>query len=457
MVFRADMGFGGDPITPVPGLGRSQARIDGGLAYADSRNRALLDKLFEPRVKKHSLYDRLDFRQEFEDYSARLMSSGYVSMLKGFAAQAGEKLAGLGKLPDVWIAIPSRNETQTAKAVEAVYAECGNQVTPFFFVYHNYTQTPDEKTVEDMRKVSHMPNVYLIEMPVNQDEVMGDIRGFVTDVALMTAYEAQDPDPIIASTDADITRYSPNHTFRRVLDTFRHGSKNNPQIDAVVITEKPDILIWAPNRQIFVEELIKDAFSDNELRSITYQPATAGRCAFIRGSSICAAGSYLPLEIAEDLTLVNGLIIVRGKANHTTCLRYKPEFTVFYDPRKEHLAETREDYYYRWLSLRGVGKPEVKPDDGLDDTRLLDVLVRGFIVSRKYLIDNPDYHINNEQTIQNCCQIFLDLHKLLIKIRGNKLSDKELIRRYTIGLIVGTKASVKKAEDLFKSLELPDH
>ncbi|MBI3955411.1 hypothetical protein HY338_03125 [Candidatus Gottesmanbacteria bacterium] len=457
MVFSPDHRTGGDTIIPIPGLGRSQTRLEGGLVYAERKNRAHLDALFEPRVKKHGLYDRLDFRQEFEGYSARLMSPGYMTTLQGFAAQVGERLAGLGKLPDVWVAIPSRNETQTAKAVEAVLTECGRQVTPFFFIFHNYTKAPSAETAEDILKVSQMPNVYLIEMPVDQNEVMGDIRGFVTDVALMTAYESHDPDPIIASTDADITRYSRNHTFRRVLDTFRHGSKNNPQIDAVVITEKPDITLFAPNRQIFIEELIKDAFSDNELRSITYQPATAGRCAFIRGSSICAAGSYLPLDIAEDLTLINGLIMVRGRANHTACLRYKPKFTVFYDPRKERLAETREDYYSRWLNLRGVEKPEVKPDDALDDTRLLYVLVRSFMGSRTEIMDHQGFHANIDQTFQNCCQIFLELHRLMTKLRENRVSDKELIRRFTTGLITGDKDSVMNAANLFKSLKLPDH
>lgn len=457
MVFCTDHRTGGDSIIPVPGLGRSQTRIDGGLVYADRRNRTHLDKLFEPRVKKHGLLDRLDFRQEFEDYSTRLLTPEYVRSLKGFAAQAGEKLAGFTKLPDVWVAIPSRNETQTAKAVEAVLAECGKQVTPFFFVFHNFTDNPSEETAEDMHKISQMPNVFLIEMRVGQEEVMGDIRGFVTDVALMTAYGAQDPDPILGSTDADITRYSRNHTFSRVLDTFRHGSRDKPQIDAVVITEKPDILIWAPNRQIFIEELIKDAFCDNELRAISYQPSTAGRCAFIRGSSLCAAGSYLPLDIAEDLTLVNGLRMVRGKRNRMDSLRYKPEFTVFYDPRKERLAEVREEYYKRWLEFRKVGKPEVIPDDSLEETRLYYVLVRSFVASLQYLKDNPGLHEDNEQIVQNCCQIFLELHRLLTKLREFRIADKELIRKYTTGLIVGNIDSIRKAERLIRSFGPLDH
>lgn len=360
---------------------RSDRQLNVPIVTFKGMDSAQRQELFNGRMSAEAIASTpLHFTSEYERYR-EMLAGDYTREIDGIADGFASQLRDAGVKPDVWVCVPTRREVHTTQAVEALQAMYGAMgLRAAILVFHNYSEPPLPETKDDLRALQERqdPVVFVVDRRVLPGEGMGDIRGYITDIAMATSVALDSSaDPTIMSADADMTGYKNERAVRDSLIKLKNG-----ELDAFSLPDRPDLRTITNNTRIFLEGLFVDAFDAEVMRYVLKHgdmPSFGGRATWVQGSALCAIGSYLPIGMAEDLSIAAGLTRLRG---NTERLAIVGEAYVLTDQSKETLSEGRGAHYAAWMRNREVPKPSLNIDRRVNYYELRNFLIERYKMTR---------------------------------------------------------------------------
>ncbi|MDP3992736.1 MAG: glycosyltransferase [bacterium] len=324
--------IGRRPLEPLES-GRKGRSPEAYYGYG-AENIGLLDRKdyrsrMSEKLAKDSSYDVIANDKELvQDYLAKL-NPDYLQELTELNGQINARMSETTRAV---VAIPAYQEEKNILKTLEAYANQDNLESFELIILENHPNTKSrDRTGEIITKFQEdhpnlrLRHVYKTFKP--EEAKIGNIRKFMTDLALTRKQEAGVGPLVVISNDADIESANSQY-IQNTIEAF----DNHPKIDAATgkwdypkeAYEKMPLLHAAQRLWQFYDKVFASKFGT---------PGLIGRNSMVRSGALAAVGGYNPnAKIAEDLEI--GWLIESAREYNRDCIGYLNTSSLVSNPRR---------------------------------------------------------------------------------------------------------------------------